>query len=147
MRRITQEGLELIKAHEGLRLTAYPDPGSGGDPWTIGYGSTKGVTPGMTITQEQAEQRLRDDLDFAEQCVCRMVHDDVTLTDNQFAALVSFVFNVGCGNFQKSTLLQMVNAGRFDEAAAQFLRWNKAAGKVMAGLTKRRADEAELFLA
>jgi lysozyme len=57
------------------------------------------------------------------------------------------VFNVGCGNFQNSTLLRMVNAGKFEEAAAQFLRWNKASGKVMAGLTKRRADEAEMFLA
>ena len=147
MRRISQEGLERIKAHEGLRLEAYPDPGSGGDPWTIGYGSTKGVKPGMVITQSEAEKRLRDDLDFAEQCVSRMVHADVHLTDNQFAALVSFVFNVGCGNFQNSTLLRMVNAGKFEEAAAQFLRWNKASGKVMAGLTKRRADEAEMFLA
>ena|SRR3990167_4789723 len=142
--RLSDDGLELIKSHEGLRLEAYPDPGTGGEPWTIGYGSTGNVQPGDVIDQQEAERLLRDDVTSAEQCVER--HVDVALEQHEFDALVSFIFNVGCGNFSASTMLKLINAGNKRAAAAQFGRWNKAAGKVLAGLSRRRADEADHFL-
>ena len=142
--RLSDDGLELIKSHEGLRLEAYPDPGTGGEPWTIGYGSTGNVQPGDVIDQQEAERLLRDDVTSAEQCVER--HVDVALEQYEFDALVSFVFNVGCGNFSASTMLKLINAGNKRAAAAQFGRWNKAAGKTMAGLVRRRQAEKELFL-
>src|SRR3990167_172587 len=142
--RLSDDGLELIKSHEGLRLEAYPDPGTGGEPWTIGYGSTGNVQPGDVIDQQEAERLLRDDVTSAEQSVER--HVDVALEQYEFDALVSFVFNVGCGNFSASTMLKLINAGNKRAAAAQFGRWNKAAGKTMAGLVRRRQAEKELFL-
>lgn len=141
--KISQQGLNLIKSHEGLRLEAYPDPGTGGEPWTIGYGHTKGVKQGDVIDDETATQFLRDDVSWVEDCVNEAV--DVDLTQNQFDALCSFVFNVGCGAFQGSTLLRLLNAGNYEAARQQFARWDKAAGKVMAGLTRRRREEAEVF--
>jgi len=144
MRKVNQPTLELIKKSEGLRLTAYPDPGSkNGVPWTIGYGSTKGVTKGMKISAEEAEARLRDDLTHAENTVSRLV--TMPLNDNQFGALVSFVFNIGAGAFEQSTLLSVLNQGKYEAVPAQLARWNKNDGSVMAGLTKRRAEEAKLW--
>lgn len=137
-------GLAAIRGHEGSRLTAYPDPGTGGEPWTIGIGHTGGVKEGDTITEEEEMELLRSDVCAAEQCVDESV--EVVLTQNQFDALVSFVFNVGCNAFKNSTLLRLLNQGNYDGAAQQFGRWNKAAGNVMAGLTRRRHDEATLFL-
>ena len=140
---INKLGLELIKSYEGLRLNAYPDPATGGDPWTVGYGSTgPHVRKGLTITLAQAEELLRSDL--------RRFEDGVTAcapvtTANQFAALVSFAFNCGLGNLKSSTLLRLHNEGKYALAAEQFGRWNKAAGKVMNGLTRRRASEAALY--
>ena len=139
----SQSGLDFIADHEGLELTAYADPATGGEPWTNGYGHTKGVKPGDTCTKEQAMQWLAEDVETAEKAVLRMV--DVPLSQNQFDALVSFVFNCGAGNFEKSTLLRLLNDLDYDGASEQFQRWNKAAGKVMAGLTKRRHAEAALF--
>ena len=136
-------GIALIKEFEGCKLTAYPDPATGGDPWTIGIGSTKDVYPGLIITEEQAVDRLRADLEATERCINNSVRG--TITQNQFDSLVSLVFNIGCGNFGKSTLLRRLNQGDDDAAAEQFLVWNKAAGKVMAGLTRRREAEQELF--
>jgi lysozyme len=141
----SRNGIELIKSHEGLRLEAYPDPATGGEPWTIGYGHTGGVNEGDVIDIEEAERLLRQDLERFERCVSECVKVDII--QPQFDALVCFAFNVGCGNLRGSTLLKLVNTEDFEGAAAQFGRWNKAAGKVMAGLTKRRAEEAELFLA
>lgn len=144
--RISDAGIDLIKQSEGCRLTAYPDPATGGHPWTIGYGHTgSDVHPGKVITQAEAYRLLVEDLDLFERGVKRLV--TVELTQGQFDALVCFSFNVGLGALQQSTLLKMINAGDFDGAAKQFLRWDKAAGKVMAGLTKRRQAESELFLA
>jgi len=144
--RISDAGIDLIKQSEGCRLTAYPDPATGGDPWTIGYGHTgSDVHPGKVITQAEADRLLDEDFDLFERGVKRLV--TVELTQGQFDALVCFSFNVGLGALQQSTLLKMINAGDFDGAAKQFLRWDKAAGKVMAGLTKRRQAESELFLA
>lgn len=145
MPKINQAGLDLIKHYEGCVLTAYPDPASGGEPWTIGYGHTNGTYPGQTITQVQAEDFLQDDLIGYERCVNDMVDRD--LTPNQFAALVSFAYNLGCEALRGSTLMQNVNAGNFAEAASQFGLWVYAGSppQVMQGLVRRRAAEAELF--
>lgn len=136
-------GLDLIKSSEGLHLRAYPDPGTGAEPWTIGYGSTGGVTQGMSITVPQAEQRLQSDLSRVEATVDRLAA--VPLTQGQFDALVSFTYNVGEGNFAHSTLLRLVNAGDFTAAAEQFGRWVRAGGKVLPGLVTRRAAERAIF--
>ena len=136
-------GLAFIRDHEGCELHAYPDPGSGGEPWTIGVGHTGGVKPGDTCTMEQAMQWLKEDVQEAEDAVNRLVK--VELSQDQFDALVSLVFNIGGGNFAKSTLLKKINARNFEGAADEFPRWNRAAGRVMAGLTKRRHAEQSLF--
>lgn len=133
---------ELIKYWEELRLEAYlPTPN---DVWTIGWGHTKGVKKGDTITVEEAKDFLREDIAWAEAAVNDLVK--VKLNQNQFDALVSFVFNVGTTNFKKSTLLKKLNAGDYNGAAEQFPRWNKQKGKVLNGLVKRRADEMQYFL-
>ena len=143
MRQINKAGLDLIKSFEGLRLKAYPDPGTGGVPWTIGYGSTKGVKRGMVISADQAEKLLLSDLEDA----CKAVEKYVTvpLNDNQFAALVSFVFNCGSGNFVSSTLLRRLNEGEYGSVPMQLMRWTKAAGRVLPGLVRRREAEGFLF--
>jgi lysozyme len=138
---ISEEGLQLIKKWEGLRLTSYK---CSAGVWTIGYGSTRGVTEGMTITEEEADERLRRDVETAERCVNASVK--VALTEQQFSACVSFVFNLGCGAFGKSTLLRKINEGDDVGAAAEFHKWVNAGGKKLAGLVARRKDEAELFM-
>jgi lysozyme len=140
---ISANGLQLIRQFEGLSLKAYPDPASGGDPWTLGYGHTLDVEPGDTCTLEEAEQWLLDDCADAEVAILR--HVKVPLSQGQLDALISFVFNLGAGNFAKSTLLRKLNAGDYVGAWQEFPRWNKAAGKVMPGLSRRRAAEAKLF--
>lgn len=145
----SDSGVALIKAHEGLRLEAYPDIGYGWDRATIGYGHTSqagppAVTRGMKITAADADAILRADLVKFEQAVAKAVK--VPLTQSQFDALVSFTFNLGPGNLGKSTLLRKLNAGDYAGAAAEFPKWNKSNGKVLAGLTRRRADEQALFL-
>ena len=145
----SDQGLALIKAHEGLRLEAYPDAGYGWDRATVGYGHTSqagppDVTRGMRITAAQAEQILRDDLRKFEGYVTSAVH--VPLTQAQFDALVSWTFNLGPGNLKTSTMLRKLNAGDYQGAADEMLRWNKSNGKVLAGLTKRREAERALFL-
>lgn len=141
----SDKGIELIKQYESLQLEAYPDPGTGAEPITIGYGHTGGVKLGDAIDEEQAEAYLRADLAKFERCVSRYI--TVDLTQEQFDALVCFTFNVGCGSLQNSTLVKLINEGDFDGAAEQFSRWNKAGGRVLAGLTKRREAEKELFVA
>lgn len=145
----SQTGLDLIKQFEGWRANAYPDPATGGSPWTIGYGHTTAagrptVAPGLKITKAEGEEILRNDLRAVEAAVAKAVK--VTLTQNQFDALVSFTFNLGEGNLRKSTLLKKVNANDFVGAAKEFAKWNKAAGKVMPGLTRRRQAESAMFL-
>lgn len=139
--RTSQKGIDLIKKFEGCRLEAYKCPAG---IWTIGYGHTKGVKDGMIITQEQAEEFLREDLRIFEQTVESCVK--VPLSQNQFDALVSFCYNCGSGALRTSTLLRLLNEGKYSEAGEQFLRWNKAGGKVLVGLTRRREEERELFL-
>ena len=140
------EGLSLIKIFEGLRLKAYKDPVG---ILTIGYGHTSAagapeVKLGMVITREEAEAMLRRDLVTYEKAVADAVK--VALTSNQNSACVSLCYNIGPGNFKKSSVLRFINQGRFDDAADAFLLWNRAGGKILSGLVKRRAAEAALFI-
>jgi lysozyme len=164
LREINIAGIELIKSFEGIMdgdpTTANLDPYL--DPigiWTIGYGhaivvgkdflrgkqnraKAFALYPGG-ITMAEAETLLRADV----MDKCRDVDSlvKVSLNDNQYAAIVSFTFNLGVGNLKQSTLLKKLNAGDFAGAAKEFAKWNKAGGRVLAGLTRRRAAEAELF--
>ncbi len=141
IRKTNQEGLKLIKSFEGLYLDAYEDPVG---VWTIGWGATKGVYEGMKITVAQAEKMLQDELEKFEAAVADAVK--VQLNDNQFSALVSFSYNLGAGSLFESTLLKLLNQGKFQEAADQFPRWNKAGGQPLLGLSRRRRAERALFL-
>lgn len=132
---------EIIKEFEGLRLEAYKCPA---DVWTIGYGHTRAVFPGDAITEKEADAFLSEDLEDAEDAVNAYV--DVELNQNQFDALVSFVYNLGSGNFKSSTLLRKLNGGDYLGAANEFKRWNKAGGIVLNGLIRRRDAEANLFI-
>lgn len=136
----SEKGLNLIKQFEGCKLTAYKCPSG---VWTIGYGHTKGVARGHRINQKQADNFLKEDIKQFEKVVQKYVR--VSLNQNQFDALVSFCFNVGSGAFQSSTLLKKLNEKDYEGASTEFLRWNKANGKVLAGLTKRRSAEKKLF--
>ena len=142
--RTSTQGVELIKEFEGVELTAYPDPGSGAEPWTIGYGHTSGVKPGDTITEEEAEDLLIQDLGRFENAVSGLI--DVELNQNEFDALVSFAFNVGEGALGDSTLRLRLNAG--EEKCPVFQqelpRWVNGANGPMPGLIRRRKAEIEL---
>lgn len=139
-RPVNQAGVDLIKAHEGLRLEAYVCPGR---VLTIGYGHTRGVTFGMRITQDMAEIWLAEDLRRVAGEVEALLK--VPVSDNQFAALVSFAFNVGVENFSGSTLLRLLNRGWYEQVPAQLLRWVYAKGEALGGLARRRAAEARLW--
>lgn len=137
---ISNNGIELIKKFEGLQLTAYR---CSAGVLTIGYGHTSGVNPGDVITGRQADEFLRKDLRVAELTVNTNVKTQ--MTQGQFDALVSFVFNLGAGNFVKSTLLRKLNAGDYDGAADEFRRWVYAGKAELQGLIRRRAAERDLF--
>jgi lysozyme len=143
-KRVSQAGVDLIHSFESCKLTAYPDPGSvDGKPWTIGWGSTgPGIARGVVWTQTQADDRFAADLARFEKAVALMA--PVT-TQNQFDALVSFAYNVGLAALNDSTLLRLHNKGDYAGAKDQFARWNKNDGKVMNGLTRRRAAEAAMY--
>lgn len=141
MRKTGQMGMNLIKYFEGLRLKAYKDTGG---VWTIGYGHTKGVKKGMVITEEEAEEFLRQDLLEAEKAVNRLV--PYGLAQHQFDALVSLVFNIGTGAFKNSTLLRMMILGDILGASKQFGRWVYDNGERLKGLIERREAERKLFL-
>lgn len=136
----SQNGMNFIKRHEGLRLKAYQDSAG---VWTIGYGSTGGVREGDTINEAQAEALLKVDLRTAEKEVNR---HKLPLNQNQFDALVSFTFNVGAGAFRSSTLLKRIkeNANHPD-IPNQLKRWVYAGGKVLTGLVRRREEESKLY--
>lgn len=140
----SKAGIDLIKSFEGLSLKAYPDPGTGGEPWTIGFGHTGHVKQGDIVTAEEAENILINDMHSAEHCIEENVR--VPLTANEHAALVSFVFNCGCTAFKDSTLLRKLNANDYAGALKEFLKWNKSGGVVMSGLSRRREAEARLFM-
>jgi len=134
-------GLALTERFEGCRLTAYQDQIG---VWTIGYGHTgPDVTEGLTITQEQADRYLAQDIDAATACVNRVVA--IPLMQAQFDALVDFVFNLGGRAFERSSLLKYLNAGNLDAASAQFQPWDRAGGLVVPGLLRRRNAERDLF--
>lgn len=147
-RTVNKAALDLIVEFEGLRTSAYPDPAHGWAVPTVGVGHTTAagkpaVYIGMKITEAEAYDILDRDLaEFAEH-VSRAVK--VPMNDNQFGALVSFTFNLGMGNLNRSTLLKKLNAGDYEGAAEEFGKWNRGNGKVMKGLTRRRAAEAALF--
>ena len=140
MRRINDEGVALIRQWEGCKLTAYLCPAG---VWTIGYGHTATAREGMTITEAEAERLLRQDLALFEAEVARAV--DVDLTDNQFAALVSWSYNIGVGAMRRSSLIRRLNAGEYDAVPGELARWNKVKGRVVKGLSNRRAAEAGLW--
>ena len=134
-------GVKLITDFEGFRANAYPDVGS---VWTIGYGFTKGVKKGDKITRAEADARLREELTEYERGVLRACK--VEPNQNQFDALVCFAFNVGVAGMSRSSVIKAHNRGDFQAAARAFGLWNRAGGKVWAGLTRRRAAEAALYL-
>lgn len=137
----SQKGLQLIKQHEGCRLTAYKCPAG---VLTIGYGHTgTDVVAGMVITAIQAEELLKKDIQWAETAVNQ---EGLNITQNQFDALVSFTYNVGARNFKNSTLLKMIKVNPLSiNIRTEFARWNKAKGSTLPGLVTRRKAEAELY--
>jgi len=137
---IGTKGLEMIKHFEGLELNAYQ---CAAGVWTIGYGHTKGVQKGMVISEDTANEMLVEELNEYENYINTLV--TVELNQNQFDAMVSWVYNLGGGNLKASTLLKVLNAGDYAGVPAQMMRWNKAGGKVLEGLTRRRQAEADLF--
>lgn len=145
-RQVNQKGIDLIKEFEGFRRNAYLCPAG---VWTIGYGSTfypdgRKVQKGEVISNKEAEELLKITVNNFAKEVDNLV--TVPINDNQFSALVSFAFNVGVYAFKNSTLRRVLNQGNYQEAARQFLRWDKAGGKTLAGLTRRRQAERNLFL-
>ena len=140
--KISSAGLSIIKEFEGFRAQAYkPIPS---DPWTIGYGTTRGVKPGDVMTRAEAEHRLRQELVEYERAVERATGGNAT--QPQFDALVSFAYNVGVKGMAGSTVIKRHNSGDHQSAARAFGLWNKAGGKTWPGLTRRRAAEAALYL-
>jgi len=146
MRKINERGLALIKQWEGLRTTAYKDSAG---VWTIGYGHTTAagkpyVHGGLKISEGQAQAILARDLGQYERAVEEAVK--VPLTDNQFAALVSFTYNVGAGALKRSTLLKKLNKGDYEAVPAELMKWTRAGKKKLKGLENRRAAEAGLWV-
>ena len=151
MRKVNKAGIDLIKSFEGLSLKPYPDPGSGAEPYTIGYGSTtyedgdKVTLDDENLTEVEALALLEFGVAKKATSVEKLI--TIPVNDNEFAAIVSFAYNCGIGNLSSSTLLKLLNAGADkDSVADQLLHWNKAAGKIMGGLTRRRQAERSLFL-
>ena len=134
------EGTALIKKFEGCELEAYQ---CSANVWTIGYGHTKDVEEGDTISKEEAEEMLVEELHEYENYVNKYVN--VALSQNQFDALVSWVYNLGPANLKASTMLKVLNDGKYEEVPYQMKRWNKAGGKVLDGLVRRREAEALLY--
>lgn len=134
-------GISLIQSYEKCRLRAYrPTPD---DVWTCGWGSTQGVTEDTVWTQEEADAAFLRDIEWVQDCLDANIH--VPITQHETDALASLIFNIGCTAFKVSTLLRLLNQSDFDGAAEQFLRWDKQAGKTLAGLTRRREEERALF--
>lgn len=143
--KVSQNGIAVLHYFESCVLKAYPDPATGDAPWTIGWGHTgPEVKPGLQWTQEKADAVFAEDLKRFENAAGPGLLSRQP-SQGQFDALVCFAYNCGTANLKSSTLLRMFNAGDFKGAASQFARWNKADGKVLKGLTRRRASEAALF--
>ena len=145
--RISEAGVDLIKSFEGLKLEAYQDSKG---VWTIGWGHTgpvngEKIAAGLTITKQDAEELIYNDIAQFEDGVNKLTCE-LDITQGMFDALVCFAYNVGLGNLAKSTLLKLLKQNKVLEASEQFKVWNKSGGKELAGLTRRRNAEAELFL-
>ena len=138
---ISAEGLSLIKKFEGCELEAYLCPAG---VWTIGYGHTKDVKEGDKINKEEAEYLLQEEMIEYEGYVNDYV--EVPLEQHMYDALVSFCYNLGGGSLKKSTLLKVLNEGKYEEVPAQIRRWNKSNGQVLEGLVRRREAEAIMFM-
>lgn len=136
-------GKALIRESEGLRLKAYPDPATGGRPWTIGYGHTRGVMPGQIATRPEVERWLDDDIAVAEAAIAR--HVRVPLKQHEYDALVDFIFNLGETKFAKSTLLRKLNEGDKVGAGDEFQRWVYADHKILRGLVTRARKRQALW--
>jgi len=137
---ISNEGISLIKKFEGCELDSYKDAVG---VWTIGYGHTKNVKEGMTISKEQADNMLLNELDEYCEYVEKAV--DVTLKQCEFDALVAWTYNLGPTNLNKSTMLKKLNNKEYQDVPHEIKRWNKAGGKVLQGLVRRREAESLLF--
>ncbi len=146
------QALAIIKKWEGCRLTAYPDPGTGGEPFTVGWGSTlidgKPVLPGTTITQAKADALLEEEVLTVTARLGELLPMMIPRPSHERAALTSLAYNIGLGALSESTLRKRLFAGEDprEVARTEIPRWNKAGGKVMQGLVNRRADEVRLFL-
>ena len=140
--KIGPAGIALIQSYERCKLQAYlPTPD---DKWTIGWGHTgPHIGEGLVWTQEEADAVFLRDIEWVQDCLDAHIH--VPITQHETDALASLIFNIGCTAFKGSTLLRLLNQSDFDGAAAQFPRWDKQAGKTLAGLTKRRQAERDLF--
>ena len=139
--KVSQECIDLVKFFEGFEPKAYLCPAN---VWTIGYGRTKNVKEGDELTELQAERDLLEELDeFAEQVLNTV---KISLDQNELDALTSWTYNLGVGNLQSSTLLKKLNSGDKNSVPSEMVTWNKAAGKVLAGLTRRREAEAKLWV-
>jgi lysozyme len=138
--KISQEGLSLIKRFEGCRLKSYK---CSANVLTIGYGHTSGVKETDTITQDEADKLLQEDVEQFE----KYVDDNVTveLGQSQFDALVAWTFNLGVGNLRESTMLKKLNSEDYASVPSEMKRWNKAGGKTLDGLIRRRKAESLLF--
>lgn len=136
----TQTAYSLIRQFEGLRLQAYQCPSG---IWTIGYGHTTNVAPGSTITPLQANLLLQEDI---TQCEHTLNKYNLALTQNMYDALISFIYNIGPGNFHRSTLLSKIKANPYDSSIAdEFLKWIHSKGKPLTGLQRRRIAEMKLY--
>jgi lysozyme len=146
MWRVTSaRGREMIESFEGRRHTAYPDPATGGKPWTIGIGSTgPDVVPGLTWTDQEIDERFTADLRKFEVGINKLV--TAPISQNAFDAVCSLAYNIGLQNLRTSTLLKLLNQGRHRDAAAEFYRWSFANGQQMPGLLRRRRAEMALFV-
>lgn len=142
---LTVGDLSITKNAENCKLTSYPDPGTGGAPWTIFWGHTgPEVHEGMTGTQDEADATLLRDMASSEAAVRAAVK--IELSKDEFIALCDFVYNCGAGNFDHSTLLKLLNEGDVDNAALEFAKWDMGGGHVLGGLVKRRSAETAEFL-
>lgn len=144
---INPSALAILRGAECCRLAAYPDPGSGDDPWTIGWGATgAGIRAGLVWTQAQADARLAGDLGLLAMRMAQACRA-VSTSSNQFGAMCSLAYNIGIGNFRGSSVLRFHLEGLHPDAAAAFAAWNHSGHQVLPGLTRRRTAEAALYLA
>ena len=146
LRTINPAALAILRGAESCRLRAYPDPGSGNAPWTIGWGATgPDISAGQVWTQAQADTRLIQDLGHVAAQVTQAC-GAAPSSANQFGAMCSLAYNIGFRNFLGSSVLRFHHAGEHHKAAAAFAAWDKGGGRVLAGLVRRRTAEAALYL-